>query len=165
MNPRCNVLRIKRGLLFFWALWLSIVFMSNIADGLKALKVLPDTWPFASGNYLFMVKVTNIYSTPEWMVAILFSGVVIWEGLGASLFWCSFREFNGVNGSGLTTVYTAFGVSLALWAAFVIADEIFVAYKTYNSLEEGHMGIFASQLISLFVLRLLPDESVISDSL
>ena len=112
-----------------------------------------------------MVKVTNIYSTPESMVAILFSGVVIWEGLGALLFWRSFREFNGVNGSLLTTVYTAFGVSLALWAAFVIADEIFVAYKTYNSLEEGHMGIFALQLISLLVLRLLPDESVKSDSL
>lgn len=112
-----------------------------------------------------MVKVTNIYSTPESMVAILFSSVVIWEGLGAFLFWRSFREFHGVNGSGLTTAYTAFGVSLALWAAFVIADEIFVAYKTYSSLEEGHMGIFALQLISLLVLRLLPDESVKSDSL
>ncbi|MBI4382295.1 MAG: hypothetical protein HY574_14040 [candidate division NC10 bacterium] len=155
---------IKRGLMLFWALWLSIVFMSNIADGLKALKVLPDTWPFASGNYLFMVKVTNIYNTPESMVAILFSGVVIWEGLGALLFWRSFREFNGVNGSGLTTVYTAFGVSLALWAAFVIADEIFVAYKTAN-VEGTHMSVFASQLISLLVLRLLPDESVKSDSL
>jgi predicted ABC-type ATPase len=77
--------------------------------------------------------------------------------IGGVLFWRSFRQFNGVNGSGLTTVYTAFGVSLALWAAFVIADEIFIAYETAN-LEGTHMGIFASQLITLLVLRLLPDD-------
>lgn len=155
---------IKRGVLLFWALWLSIVLAGNIADGLKALKILPDTWPFASGNYLYMVKVTSIYHTPEWIVAVLFVGIMIWEGLGAYLFWRSFREFNGIKDSGLTAVYRAFGVSLALWAAFLIADEIVLVYKIGN-LQMVHMGIFTSQFITLLAIRLLPDEPSKTDPL
>lgn len=157
INLRLQVLRIKRGLLLFWALWFSIVLTSNVSDGLKALKALPETWAFASGNYALTVRVTAIYHTPTWMVAILFSGLVIWEGLGAFLFWYSFRQFSGLKGPGLAAVYTAFAVSLALWATFVIADEIFIAYKIAN-LDGVHMGIFTAQLITLLAVRLLPDE-------
>lgn len=59
IDTGCGLLRIKRGLLFFWALWLSIVFTRSVADGLKALKVLPHAWPFSFGNYPLVVKITS----------------------------------------------------------------------------------------------------------
>lgn len=157
MHAGWNLLRIKRGLLAFWAVWFSIVVASNITDGLKSLALLPERWAFVSGNYLLMARVTDIYGTPTWMVTVLFLGVVIWEGMGAFLFWRSAREFSGVEGQGLATVYIAFAVSLALWAAFVIADELFIAYRV-GSLEAVHMGIFTAQLMTLLAVRLLPDD-------
>jgi len=51
-------------------------------------------------------------------------------------------------------IHTAFTVGLALWAAFVLADEIFVAYP----LEAVHLRLFAVQLISLLAIRLLSDD-------
>ena len=54
-------------------------------------------------------------------------------------------------------MYAAFGVSLALWAGLIVADEAFVAYEIAN-LEATHVRLFAVQLISLLAVRLLPDE-------
>jgi hypothetical protein len=32
---------LKRGLLFFWAVWLSFVCLTNVLDGLQRLDILP----------------------------------------------------------------------------------------------------------------------------
>ena len=69
-----SALVIKRGILFFWALWFSLVLATNVTDGLKALQVLPQSWAFTSGNFALMTTVTAIYHTPIWIVAILFLG-------------------------------------------------------------------------------------------
>ena len=50
------VLLLKRGLLLFWAAWLSVVFTTNLCDGAKALGVLGESWAFASGNYAFLAR-------------------------------------------------------------------------------------------------------------
>jgi hypothetical protein len=154
MKPQLNLGGVKRGVLFFWALWLSLVFATNALDGLKALDVLPAGWALASGNYAFLRRVTAVYQTPAWLTAALFAGVVLWEGLAALLFWHSFRVWCGVKGRGLPAFYTAFGVSLALWAAFMIAEEVFLAYPV----EGTHRSLFTCTLVSLLALRLLPDE-------
>ena len=41
---------LKRVLLFSWAVWLSVVFLSNLADALKESGLLGESWTFASGN-------------------------------------------------------------------------------------------------------------------
>src|SRR5690348_11291678 len=40
---------LKRLLLLLWALWLTVVLASNVADGCKALGLLGEGWAFASG--------------------------------------------------------------------------------------------------------------------
>jgi hypothetical protein len=155
---RFETLTIKRGLLFFWALWFTIVLSTNITDGLKALKILPPRWAFASGNYALLARTTAIYSTPEWIVVALFFGLVVWQSVATILFWQSFRLFRGISSPRLAAVHAAFAVSLALWATFVIADELFIAYN----LEGFHMAIVSSQLVTLLAIQLLPDRS--SDS-
>ena len=152
-----SALVIRRGILFFGALWFSLILATNVTDGLKALQVLPQSWAFTSGNFALITTVTAIYHTPIWIVAILFLGIVIWEALGTLLFWRAFGQFRGVASPGLRTVYAAFGVSLALWAGLIVADEAFVAYEIAN-LEATHVRLFAVQLISLLAVRLLPDE-------
>jgi hypothetical protein len=83
---------------------------------------------------------------------LLFLGVVLWQGLAALLFWYTCSTFHRMPFPGLWALDMAFLVSLALWAAFMIADEIFAAYDA----EAAHMRIFIAQLLSLLVLYLLP---------
>jgi hypothetical protein len=47
----------------------------------------------------------------------------------------------------------AFVVALALWSAFAIADEVFIAYDV----EATHLRLFVAQLVSLLAIYLLPD--------
>jgi len=147
-------LLLKQGLLLFWAVWLSITCVANFCDGLKALKLISTRWRFASGNYAFLVATTQKYHPTPWLPARLFLGVILWQGLAALLFWRAVGMFTGMQLPGLHAMHTAFVGSLALWAAFMIADEIVLAYEA----ETTHMRIFIAQLLSLLVLHLLPDR-------
>lgn len=150
-----NPLIIKQGLLLFWALWFSIAATTNIFDGLKVLGLLAHSWAFASGNYSFIVEITHVYNAPGWLTAFFFMLIIIWECAAAFLLWQAFRKFTGTNNKSLALIYNAFTVSMALWACFIIADEIFIAYKVENT----HRQLLALQLLSLLALRLLPDEN------
>ena len=136
------VLPLKQGIVLFWAVWLSVTFFANTFDGLKALKVMGEGWRFVSGNYASMVETTRKYPLPAWFTGLLFLGVMLWQGLSALLFWYAFSAFHGMHFPGLRALDMAFLVSLALWAAFMIADEIFTVYEA----EATHMRIFIAQL-------------------
>src|SRR4051794_10220945 len=84
---------LKRGLLLFWAAWLTLVFLTNVLDAAKALGVLEESWAFGSGNYAFVTQTTSRYGTPAWLNALLFAGVIGWEGLAAALFWVAGGTF------------------------------------------------------------------------
>jgi hypothetical protein len=140
---------IKRGLLIFWAAWTGLVFASNAADGLKRLRVLPESWAFASRNYNLMMKVTAIYHAPEWIVAALFFGVIGWQAAGT---WSYSRASMRPSVGG--GILLAFGINLALWAAFMIADEVLLAYP----MENVHRAVFTAQLLTLIAVWLLPER-------
>jgi hypothetical protein len=147
-----DLVTLKLGLLFFWAAWLSLVFLSNSLDGLKALGVLPQSWRFSSKNYKAVVKATSIYSSPKWLAGLLFLGVTAWEGLSCALFWRSFQSGLKSGIAARPEVSTAFMISLGLWAAMILADEIF---RTYD-LAHTHLLIFVAQIVSLLAIYLLP---------
>jgi hypothetical protein len=149
IRPGRHVVWLKRGLLLFWAAYLTLVFTTNLCDGLKAAGMLPAGWAFASGNYAFLCETTARYGTPAWANAVLFGGVVCWEGLAATLFWLAGIRFR----QGGKLVYAASGCGLGLWAAFVLADEVFVAY----AVETTHWRLFAAQLATLLAVELLPE--------
>lgn len=138
------------GLLAFWALWLTLVFLTNLLDGLKVAGVLPESWPVASGNYRAIRDVTDGYGVPDRAVGLLFAGAVAWELAAAVLLWRAVLTFGGAGGFGPT--YLAFAASLALWAAFILADEVFSAYD----MSRTHWVIFSAQLLTLLAVVLLP---------
>lgn len=151
MKPS-KVNAISRGVVCFWALWFSIVFASNVCDALMHLGLLPETWPFASGNFVAITKVTARYTIPTAVLGGLFLGVILWELVGAVLFW------RAVVSMALTCLdrgilYGAFGCGLALMAAFVITDEICIVYD----LEAAHLRLLVAMLISLLFVEFVPD--------
>ena len=66
-----SLLTLKRGLLLFWAIWFSIVSLTNRLDALQALRVLPADSAFASGNWDVILSTAVIYATPRWLLVLL----------------------------------------------------------------------------------------------
>jgi hypothetical protein len=145
---------LKRGLLLFSAVWLTIVFVTNVLDGCKAVGWLGEAWVFASGNYRLLAETTARYGTPAWLNGLLFLGVIAWEGAVALLFWLAWLCFRGEQKS-RRLLYAAFSIGLSLWSAFAIADELFIAY----AVEGTHLRLFTAQLATLLAVELLPHAS------
>jgi hypothetical protein len=146
---------LKRIWLLFWAVWLTIVFTTNVLDGCKALGVLGDNWVFASGNYRLLVETTARYATPAWLNALLFVGVICWEGTAAVLMGLAWLCFGDGRERKRRLLYAAFTVSSTLWLAFAIADELFIAY----AVEGTHLRLFTAQLATLLAIELLPENT------
>jgi hypothetical protein len=144
-----HVLLLKRVLLLGWAVWLSVVLATNVADALKVLGLLAEDWSFASGNYGFVASTTARYGPPAWLNGILFAGVIAWEAAAAGLFWLASLTYRG---AGQPLVYAAFTASLSLWLAFAVADEVCVAYPV----EATHLRLLIAQLATLLAVELLP---------
>jgi hypothetical protein len=144
---------LKRSLLVFWAVWLSVVFLSNLADAGKGLGLLGDSWAFASGNFKFIKETTALYGTSDLVNALLFAGVILWEGAAAWLFWWAVWAFRGKK-SGRKVLYSAFTTSALLWGAFCVTDEVLIAY----ALESTHLRLFIAFLVTLLTIELLPED-------
>lgn len=145
---------LKRGILVFWTVWISVVVLMNLGDALKAAGVLPSGWKVASGNYEAIVKAGQVYGTPHWLDYVLFLGAILWEAICMGLFWRALRRFHLGHSRRWRAVYLAFTSVLALFGAFILADEVFHEYR----MERDHRGIALLLLASLLALQLLPDR-------
>lgn len=150
---------LKSGLLLGWALWLSVVTITNLTDALKALDWIGDR-AFASGNYPFLVTTTAIYSPPVWLNALLFGGVILWEAVASLLFWVGWWHYRRSGNPSEPMVMTAFVISSALWVAFTLADELVFAFATENT----HRLILVATLATLLTLHLVPDDHLARES-
>jgi hypothetical protein len=151
------ILLLKRALLAFWAVWLTVVLATNVLDAAKAVGALGPGWTFASGNYAFLAETTSRYGTPPWLIAVLFAGVIAWQGLAAVLFWRACLRFREASYDARRSRYAAFTVSLLLWAAFLVADEVFIAYAVAAT----HLRLFTAQLVTLLAIELLPEAGTV----
>lgn len=146
-----NLHLLKRGILLFWALWFSVVLATNLCDALKQLGLLDATWSFASGNFSYMQAVAGRHHTPRILIIGMFAGVVAWQALVTALHWRAFaRYLPGARAA----IVRAFVPNAALWGAFMVADEFFIAYEP----EATHIRLFMLALLSLLTIFLLPDD-------
>ena len=145
----------KRSILLFWAAWLSIVVATNVLDVLRPFGALPPSFPFASGNWYWINQTMDPLGVPRWMQTGLFAGAIAWEALAAVLFWRAVAAYRGRPLAEETETILACGVNLALWAAFQVLDEVFLAYQP----EGTHRAIFISQIATLVLLYLPPSVS------
>jgi hypothetical protein len=153
-----NWVTLKRLVLLFWAVWLGLVVVFNVADALKTLGVLPPTFVWASGNYGAIQEVLAPFGMPFWLAGVLFAGVIVWETLCATLYtlcgW-SYRATRSQQQQRLLVL--TFAAALGLWAAFQIACEAFPSELAYR-LEATHRLLFTETLATLLAVVLLPDE-------
>jgi hypothetical protein len=140
---------IKRTTLFFWAAWLSVVALTNILNALQAVGWLPESFRFVSGNWGWINQVMDPLAVPRGLQAFLFAGVILWEASSAVLFWRATAAYHGRPLAEEPAALTACGVNLALWAAFQILDEVFLAYQP----EAVHRVIFLNQLATIVLLH------------
>jgi hypothetical protein len=139
---------IKRTTLFFWAAWLSVVALTNVLNALQAVGWLPESFRFVSGNWGWINQVMDPLAVPRGLQAFLFGGVIVWEASAAVLFWRAGAAYRGRPLVEEPAALTACGVNLALWAAFQILDEVFLAYQP----EAVHRVIFLNQLATIVLL-------------
>jgi len=134
----------------FWALYFLLIAASNLTDAFVATGWLARDMPFTSGNFDLIAKVTAVYAIPDWVNALLFAGVIFWQTALVALFTRAL-----LIGAGLQT---AFGVAVGLWASFILADELFIAYHL-QGLETTHVGLFVLQCVTWLLCRRVPPSS------
>lgn len=144
------MLTIQRLILFFWAAWLSVVTTTNVLDVLKTQGVLPESFRFVSGNGAWINQVMDPMEVQRTWQAVLFGAAIAWEALAATLFWCAVAGYRGRPLCEEKVALAACGVNLALWAAFQVLDEVFLAYQP----EAVHRAIFLSQIGTILLLHL-----------
>lgn len=151
-----DLLSLKQGIVLMWAVWMSLVVLLNVLDALKMSGRLPQTWKFASGNFWYIGEVTKIYGTPAWINWVFFVIVIVWESFGAAMLWVALAGFDG---SSYAMLNAAWIVNLALWAAFIVMDEIFLAWAAEignGNAMDAHRSLFVAWLVSLMAIHLLP---------
>lgn len=143
---------IKRMLLLFWAAWLTVVAATNVLNALQVLGVIDESLKFVSGNWQWINQTMDPLGVPRQLQATLFAGAIAWEALAASMFWWAAIAYRGRPLIQERAAVSACGVNLALWAAFQVLDEVFIAYQP----QSVHRMIFVSQIATLLALQLLP---------
>jgi hypothetical protein len=142
----------KFGLVSFWAIWQLLVFMTNLFEGLKLLRIVPPYSKFASQNYQAVAQATGAYKAPPWMPQTLFLGVLVWQLGILFLFGRAVISAWSDRTLLLSAATEAFAASVSLLAAFMIADEVFRQYEV----ERAHILFFTAQLLTLLALYMLP---------
>lgn len=127
---------LSRCITVIWAIWYTLVGLSNLFDALKNAGVLAPAWRFASGNYDAVTQCTATYAAPPWLVAGLFVGVLVLEFSTAAAFWRA--------ALGKLHVKAALTLAVLVWGCFIIADEAFVCYAFANT----HVTLLCAQLLS-----------------
>jgi len=151
MNIR--IVTIKRGLLFFWASYYTIVCFTNLLDAFKEHGLLPATWGYVSGNFGMIKDVVSIANFSNGIASTLFFGAILWEGTIAVLFWRALVQYSNAS---FSKVNSAFAMSVALSAAFILIVEGFIAFEKINIMIFFYLLI--ANLLSLLAIRLLPEE-------
>jgi hypothetical protein len=149
---RIDILSFQLALLLFWSLWFSIVLLTNSFEGLKKAGILPDRWKFASDNFSAIEKTLSIYTPPGWLAGFLFTGILLWQGLVVIFMWVAWARSFQAGSLQFEALDTAFTLSIGLWLAFLLADEILMEYDV----KIDHLLLFLAQLATLLALHLLP---------
>jgi hypothetical protein len=141
----------KRILIGFWALFFSLVALTNLVDLLDALGALD--WRFLnSGNYDYLHSVVKVYDVGSVLTKLLLAGALTIETIAAVLFW------RALVGRGRALVALCWAT--LVWIAFIVATEFFTAYGSESVFRELLMLAIGTVL----AMVLIPDDAGASTS-
>ncbi len=146
---------LKKTILLIWASWSAFVTLSNICDGIKTLGLLPDNFRFVSGNFGYIQSATQIYAFPVWFNGFLFVMVILWEAVMCYYFFKAFLKFDNLK---VNLLILPFWFGIVLFGGFLVMDEFLITYDRLGAIEQSHLGFLVGMLVSLLVVRLIPEK-------
>ena len=149
---------LSRLMLLFWAVWFSVVWASNMADGLQEAGVLPPSWRFTSGNFALVADSLVIYSLSRMWADALFVLVLVIQLAAAFLFWRATLEPDLQSPGANSKILQAFFVGVGWISAFLVCDEVLLIYRRVPTLETTHFVILCALLLSFLVINLSGDR-------
>ncbi|MGO9793043.1 MAG: hypothetical protein ACLP8S_27040 [Solirubrobacteraceae bacterium] len=139
---------LKRLLLVFWAIYFSLVALTNLVNLLGSIGAIH--WAFLdSGNFGYMLSIVKIYHVGQTPTKLLLTGAVVLEVVAAFLF--SRALLLGDRKRELRALCYGAGV----WVVLIVMTEFFVAYASEAPFRELLLLTIAT---AIYVL-LIPDRS------
>ncbi len=145
-------IKFKKILILFWTCWWLIAFWTDLSGSFKSLGLINVKWIYAD-NFPGLQKSLEMYSAPHWLAVVLFIGIIVWMLISTLLFIHASIALHKDKSIWMQRAARAFIVSLSLWLAFFLADQIVMKFM----LEENHMVQGGFELLSFFALYVLPE--------
>ena len=143
----------KKSILVFWLAWFAIALWTDVVGGLAHMGLLNAAWA-PDVNYPNLVNVLKMYSVPSWLPTICFIGIVAWLLLITVAFMRACLMLGQEPHAWIDAGRDAFILSLGLWLAFLLADQIVMQY----ALEANHMVQAGFELLCFLAFILLPND-------
>jgi hypothetical protein len=137
----------KRILIGFWALFFSLVALTNLVNLLDSLGAFDLTF-LNSENYGYLRSVVEVYDVGSPLTKVLLAGALAIETIGAVLFWRALLRARR------PAALLALCWGALVWIAFIVMTEFFVAYKAESPFRELLMLVIATAL----AVALIPDR-------
>ncbi len=149
-----SIAAFKRLVVVFWALWWLTAFLTDLIGAMRQLGLVTAAW-FAVTNYADLTHAVAPYDPPGWLPPFLYAGIIGWSFVSTVLLLIAAGTPREPRWRWRRRVDTAFAVSLGLWAAFFLADQIVLKF----GYEQNHMVQGGFQLLTWLALYALPDET------
>ena len=150
---RAAGLVLKRLVLAFGATYLGMVCVTNLANFANVVAGTHVKF-LNSGNADYIASIVKVYSMPGWFVDLAVLGAAMIEGVGALLFVRALLRYRG-GSTGVTEAYQALAWNIAVWFAFIVGTEFFIAYPSESPFRE----LLGLGFLMTLVITLVPDGS------
>jgi hypothetical protein len=131
-----------------WAAYITVVTASNLSELLWSFGWVD--WSFRSGNLGYIHDATEIYFDSRAVNQLLLAGAMLWEATAAVLLWRAAALWLKRAPRVRSAAAAGLLVLSALWFAFAIGTEAFVAYDRGID-ESAYWVLAAATLASLLV--------------
>lgn len=148
-----SVLHFKKIIIIFWFLWWLIALWTDVVGGLAHMGWLHASWA-PDTNLPFLIESLKMYQPPLWLIGIFFAGILLGLFLSTVSFLWAVLGLNQPTYVWMVRAKTAFIISITLWLAFFLADQMIMKFD----LEENHMVQGGFQLLTFLALYWLPNE-------
>ncbi len=155
MNIRLNNECLKKTTIIFWTFWWLIALWTDITGALAHFKMLNASWA-PDINYSNLEHSLRMYNVPAWLSLVLFIGILVYSVIATAFFcWASLglrRDYK----VWINRANRAHIVALTYWFLFFLADQVVMKFD----LEQNHMVQGGFQLLTFFLLYLLPNDDI-----
>ncbi|KTD61333.1 hypothetical protein Lsan_1895 [Legionella santicrucis] len=141
-----------QGIILMWALWISIVFLTDFCNLMVGFGLLPADFPASSHNLDWIHTFLKLYRLDnDALCLILFSIINLWVMSIAVFYWRAFISYYTNKHYYIYRTMQAFILNMSLFVCFLLADEIFIQYRAGHSHMSMLLYIFTSLIVFLYL--------------